>query len=161
MSLQSVKRGLAALVLLSMTGPVLAQTTVSEAWVRASVPHQQSTGAFMTITASGDSKLISVASPVAKTVQVHEMTMNGDVMGMREVKGVALPAGKPVTLDPNGLHVMLMGLNDQVKEGQQVPLTLTVQAADGTTESVAVRAQVRALTAQAPGEHDHMHMDHP
>jgi len=52
-------------------------------------------------------------------------------------------------------------LNDQVKEGQRVPLTLTVQAADGTTESVAVQAQVRALTAQAPGEHDHMHMDHP
>lgn len=161
MSLQSVKRGLAALVLLGITGPVLAQTTVSEAWVRASVPHQQSTGAFMTITASGDSKLVSVASPVAKTVQVHEMTMNGDVMGMREVKAVPLPAGKPVTLDPNGLHVMLMGLNDQVKEGQQVPLTLTVQAADGTTESVAVQAQVRALTAQAPGEHDLMHMDHP
>ncbi|HCP31528.1 MAG TPA: transporter [Pseudomonas sp.] len=161
MSLQSVKRGLAALVLLGITGPVLAQTPVSEAWVRASVPHQQSTGAFMTITASGDSKLVSVASPVAKTVQVHEMTMNGDVMGMREVKAVPLPAGKPVTLDPNGLHVMLMGLNDQVKEGQQVPLTLTVQAADGTTESVAVQAQVRALTAQAPGEHDHMHMDHP
>ncbi len=161
MSLQSVKRGLAALVLLGITGPVLAQTTVSEAWVRASVPHQQSTGAFMTITASSDSKLISVASPVAKTVQVHEMTMNGDVMGMREVKAVALPAGKPVTLDPNGLHVMLMGLNDQVKEGQQVPLTLTVETADGTAETVAVQAQVRALTAQAPGEHDHMHMDHP
>ncbi|MBI6924543.1 copper chaperone PCu(A)C [Pseudomonas putida] len=161
MSLQSVKRGLAALVLLGITGPVLAQTTVSEAWVRASVPHQQSTGAFMTITASSDSKLISVASPVAKTVQVHEMTMNGDVMGMREVKAVALPAGKPVTLDPNGLHVMLMGLNDQVKEGQQVPLTLTVETADGTAETVAVQAQVRALTAQAPGEHDHMHMKHP
>jgi len=161
MSLQSVKRGLAALILLGVTGPVLAQTTVSEAWVRASVPHQQSTGAFMTITASSDSKLVSVASPVAKTVQVHEMTMNGDVMGMREVKAVALPAGKPVTLDPNGLHVMLMGLNDQVKEGQQVPLTLTVETADGTTETVAVQAQVRALTAPAQGEHEHMHMSHP
>lgn len=161
MSLQSVKRGLAALILLALTGPVLAQTTVSEAWVRASVPHQQSTGAFMTITASSDSKLVSVASPVAKTVQVHEMTMNGDVMGMREVKAVALPAGKPVTLDPNGLHVMLMGLNDQVKEGQQVPLILTVEAPDGTAETVAVQAQVRALTAQPQGEHEHMHMSHP
>ncbi|MFG0865264.1 copper chaperone PCu(A)C [Pseudomonas sp. FYR_7] len=161
MSLQSVKRGLAALVLLGLTGPVMAQTIVSEAWVRASVPHQQSTGAFMTITASSDSKLVSVASPVAKTVQVHEMNMNGDVMGMREVKAVALPAGKPVTLDPNGLHVMLMGLNDQVKEGQQVPLTLTVETADGTAETVAVQAQVRALTAQAQGEHEHMHMSHP
>ncbi|MBF8726444.1 copper chaperone PCu(A)C [Pseudomonas putida] len=161
MSLQFVKRGLAALILLGLTGPVMAQTTVSEAWVRASVPHQQSTGAFMIITASSDSKLVGVASPVAKTVQVHEMTMNGDVMGMREVKAVALPAGKPVTLDPNGLHVMLMDLNDQVKEGQQVPLTLTVETADGTAETVDVQAQVRALTAQAQGEHEHTHMSHP
>lgn len=161
MSLQPVKRGLAALFLLSMAVPALAQTIVSEAWVRATVPHQQSTGAFMTITASRDSKLISVASPVAKTVQVHEMTMNGDVMGMREVKAVALPAGKPVTLDPNGLHVMLMGLTGQVKEGEQVPLTLTVETVEGATETIDVQAQVQGLTAQAQSGHDGMHMSHP
>ena len=120
MLMQPIKRGLAALALAGLALPALAQTTVSEAWVRASVPHQQSTGAFMTLTASSDSKLVSVASPVAKTVQVHEMTMNGDVMGMREVKAVELPAGKAVTLDPNGLHVMLMGLNGQVKEGETI-----------------------------------------
>ena len=100
MSMQPIKRTLAALALFGLALPALAQTTVSDAWVRASVPHQQSTGAFMTLTANSDSKLLSVASPVAKTVQVHEMTMNGDVMGMREVKAVELPAGKAVTLDP-------------------------------------------------------------
>ena len=114
MSMQPIKHGLAALVLMGLALPALAQTTVSDAWVRATVPHQQSTGAFMVLTASSDSKLVGVASPVAKTVQVHEMTMNGDVMGMREVKAVELPAGKAVTLDPNSLHVMLMGLNNQV-----------------------------------------------
>ena len=160
MSMQPVKHGLAALFLMSLGLPALAQTTVSDAWVRASVPHQQSTGAFMTLTADADSKLVSVASPVAKTVQVHEMTMNGDVMGMREVNAVELPAGKAVTLDPNGLHVMLMGLNGQVKEGEKVPLTLTVESAKGVKETVEVQAEVRPLTAEAGSGHDHMHMSH-
>lgn len=160
MSMQPIKRGLAALVLMGLALPAMAQTTVSDAWVRASVPHQQSTGAFMVLTASSDSKLVGVASPVAKTVQVHEMTMNGDVMGMREVKAVELPAGKAVTLDPNGLHVMLMGLHNQVKEGDKVPLTLTIEDAKGAKETLEVQAQVRALNADAGGGHDHMHMNH-
>ncbi|QCI11999.1 copper chaperone PCu(A)C [Pseudomonas putida] len=159
-SLQPIKRGLAAIALLGMALPALAQTTVSEAWVRATVAHQPSTGAFMTLTASSDSKLVSVASPVAKTVQVHEMTMNGDVMGMREVKAVELPAGKAVSLDPNGLHVMLTGLNQQVKEGDKVPLTLTIEDAKGGKETLDVQAEVRPLNAEAGAGHDHMHMNH-
>jgi len=160
MSMQPIKQGLAALALLGLALPALAQTTVSDAWVRATVPHQQSTGAFMTLTVSSDSKLVGVASPVAKTVQVHEMTMNGDVMGMREVKAVELPAGQAVTLDPNSLHVMLMGLNNQVKEGEKVPLTLTIEDAKGAKETLDVQAEVRALNAEAGGGHDHMHMKH-
>lgn len=160
MSMQPFKRGLAALVLMGLALPALAQTTVSDAWVRASVPHQQSTGAFMTLTASSDSKLVGVASQVAKTVQVHEMTMNGDVMGMREVKTVELPAGKAVTLDPNGLHVMLMELSNQLKEGDKVPLSLTIEDAKGARETVDVQAEVRALTAEAGSGHEHMHMNH-
>ncbi|HKS11525.1 MAG TPA: copper chaperone PCu(A)C [Pseudomonas sp.] len=156
-SIPVFKRGLAALALCALALPVLADTTVSDAWVRASVPHQQATGAFMTLTASDDSKLLSVASPVAKTVQVHEMTMNGDVMGMREVTSVALPAGKAVSLDPSGLHVMLMGLVDQVKEGQQVPLTLTIEDSKGQRQTLQVQAPVRPLTAGAGHEHMHQH----
>ncbi|TLP64782.1 MULTISPECIES: copper chaperone PCu(A)C [Pseudomonas] len=157
MSMQPIKRALAAVALLGLALPAFAETRVSDAWVRASVPHQQSTGAFMTLTASTDSKLVGVASSVAKTVQVHEMTMNGDVMGMREVKAVDLPAGKPVKLDPNGYHVMLMGLNQQVKEGEQVPLSLTIEDANGTQETVQVQAGVRALNAEAGQDHAHMH----
>jgi Uncharacterized protein conserved in bacteria len=159
-SLQPFKRGLAAIALLGLALPALAETTVSDAWARASVPHQQSTGAFMTLTASSDSKLVGVESPVAKTVQVHEMTMNGDVMGMREVKAVELPAGKAVTLDPNGLHVMLMGLKQQVKEGEQVPLTLFIEDTKGGKQTLQVQAPVRPLNAEAGGGHDHMHMNH-
>ncbi|MBA1201001.1 copper chaperone PCu(A)C [Pseudomonas capeferrum] len=153
-----LKRGLAMLALLGMAVPALAETTVSDAWVRASVPHQQATGAFMILTASNDSKLVGVDSPIAKTVQIHEMTMNGDVMGMKQVSAVELPAGKPVALDPNGYHVMLMGLVRQVKEGEQVPLTLTLEDAKGERQTLEVQAPVRPLTAGA--DHDHSHMMH-
>ena len=156
LSTRPLKRCLAVLALSGLALPALADTTVSDAWVRASVPHQQATGAFMTLTASDDSKLLGVSSPVAKTVQVHEMTMNGEVMGMRQVPSVALPAGKAVSLDPSGLHVMLMGLVEQVKEGQQVPLTLTVEDSQGQRQTLQVQAPVRALTA-GTGHDMHQH----
>lgn len=157
-SLQPIKRGLAALALMGMALPALAETSVSDAWVRATVPQQHATGAFMVLTATTDSKLVGVASPVAKDVQVHEMTMNGDVMGMRQVKSIELPAGKAVSLDPNGYHVMLMGLHEQVKEGTQVPLTLTIEDAKGAKQTLRVQAPVRGLTADgSTGGHEHAH----
>lgn len=157
-SLQPIKRGLAALALMGMALPALAETSVSDAWVRATVPQQHATGAFMVLTATTDSKLVGVASPVAKDVQVHEMTMNGDIMGMRQVKSIELPAGKAVSLDPNGYHVMLMGLHEQVKEGTQVPLTLTIEDANGAKQTLQVQAPVRGLTADGnTGGHEHAH----
>lgn len=156
-SMQPLKRGLAVLALFGLSASAFAETTVSDAWVRASVPQQQATGAFMILTASSDSKLVGVGSPVAKTVQIHQMTMNGDVMGMKQVTAVELPAGKPVALDPNGYHVMLMGLVKQVKEGEQIPLTLTVENAKGETQTLEVQAPVRPLTADAEPDHSHMH----
>ncbi|MNJ45296.1 hypothetical protein D3C77_403840 [compost metagenome] len=152
-----VKRTLAALALIGLALPAMAETTVTEAWVRATVAHQQSTGAFMTLTASSNSKLLSVQSPVAEIVQVHQMTMDNDVMGMKQVESVDLPAGKAVSLDPNGYHVMLMKLKQQVKEGEQVPLTLVIEDDKGQKQTVEIKAPVRALNAEAMQGHEHMH----
>ncbi|MFQ6572083.1 copper chaperone PCu(A)C [Pseudomonas sp. UM16] len=152
-----VKRTLAALALIGLALPAMAETTVTDAWVRATVAHQQSTGAFMTLTASSNSKLLSVQSPVAEIVQVHQMTMDNDVMGMKQVESVDLPAGKAVSLDPNGYHVMLMKLKQQVKEGEQVPLTLVIEDDKGQKQTVEIKAPVRALNAEAMQGHEHMH----
>jgi len=128
-----------------MAWQVSAQTQVNDAWVRASVAGQQSTGAFMTLQADSDSKLLSVQSPVANTVQIHQSSMKDDVMSMRQVDSVALPAGKPVSFDPHGYHVMLIDLTAQVKEGDKVPLTLIVENAKGEKETIQVQAEARAL----------------
>ena len=142
---QRVRQVVLGLSLLGLACQVSAQTQVGDAWVRATVAGQQATGAFMTITAGSDSKLLSAQSPVAKTVQIHQSTMKNDVMSMQPVEFVALPAGKAVTLDPHNYHIMLIDLVEQVKEGDKVPLTLTVENATGAKESIKVEATARAL----------------
>ena len=156
-AVQHLKRFTLGLTLLGLAAHASAQVQVTDAWVRATVPGQPSSGAFMTVTADSDSKLLSVASPVAKDVQIHEMTMKNDVMSMGPVKSVDLPAGKAVSFDPNGYHVMLMGLTAQLKEGESVPLTLTVENAKGEKETVEVKAEVRALTHMEGHDHSKMH----
>ncbi|MBK5511623.1 copper chaperone PCu(A)C [Pseudomonas sp. TH08] len=157
--LNNIKRAALALSLMGLAFQASAQTKVDDAWVRATVPTQTASGAFMTVTADSDSdsKLLSVATPVAKDVQIHEMTMKNDVMSMGPVKFVELPAGKAVKLDPNGYHVMLMGLTAQLKEGESVPLTLTVENAKGEKETLEVKAPVRALTNMEGHDHSKMH----
>ena len=149
-----VQTAVLGLFLLGTALQVSAQTQVEDAWVRATVAGQQATGAFMTVTASSDSKLLSVQTPVAKIVQIHESTMKNDVMSMQPVDFVALPAGKAVTLDPHSYHVMLIDLVGQVKEGDKVLLTLTVENANGEKESIKVEAEARALNTS---DHSKMH----
>ena len=129
--------------------PVMAQVTVKDPWVRATVSQQKATGAFMQITSAQDAQLVSASSPVAGVVEVHEMTMEKDVMKMRAVKALDLPAGKSVELKPGGYHVMLMDLKQQMKEGDTVPVMLVVEGKDKKRTTVEVKAAVKALTTQA------------
>jgi copper(I)-binding protein len=101
-----------------------AEVIVKDAWVRATAPGQKVAAAYMQLTSSTDVKLIELHSTIASTVAVHEMTMTGDVMKMRQLKSLDLPAGKLVELRPGGYHIMLMDLSQQVKEGDQVALSL-------------------------------------
>jgi copper(I)-binding protein len=121
-----------------------AQVRVEAPWVRTTVPEQKSTGAFMAITAAKGGKLVAASSPVATSVEVHEMKMEGDVMRMRAVESIALPAGERVELKSGGYHMMLIGLKQPVKAGDAVPLTLVVEDAAGKRENVDVRAVAKA-----------------
>lgn len=122
-----------------------AETKVTDAWVRGTVPAQKTTGAFLTITSSEDAKLVGVASPIADMVELHLTSNKGGVMHMGHVEGIELPAGKAVKLEPGGHHVMLMGLRAPVKAGASVPLTLTLEDRKGRRSTVEVAASVRPL----------------
>ncbi len=138
-----------------------AQVTVSEPWVRATVPQQKATGAFMKLQSTQDAKLISAKSPAAGIVEVHEMAMEGGVMKMRAVDVLALPMGKAVELKPGGYHVMLMDLKSQVKDGDAVPLTLTFETKDGKRQTLEVKAPARNMNAPAQAPHGgHSGMKH-
>jgi copper(I)-binding protein len=127
-----------------------AQTTVQDAWVRGTVAQQKATGAFMQITSAQGGKLVAVATPVAGVAEIHEMKMEGSVMKMAAVSALELPAGKAVWLKPGGYHLMLMELKQALKEGDSVPLTLTVQGMDGKKELVELKLPVKALGMAAP-----------
>jgi periplasmic copper chaperone A len=75
------------------------------------------------------------------------MKLEGDVMRMGAVEGIALPAGQPVELKPGGYHIMLMHLNAPLKAGTNIPLTLTLKNASGA--QVQVQASV-PVSAQPP-----------
>lgn len=139
-------------VLLGASGAALAQVTVTDLWVRGTVAGQRATGAFMTLTAAGDAALVGAASPVAKVVEIHEMAMEGNVMKMRAIPRLPLPAGKAVVLKPGGYHVMLMALQQPLKEGETVNITLTFEGRDGRRTSTEVAAKVRPL-AESPHKH--------
>lgn len=151
-----------ALLLTAALAQAQAQVVVANAWVRATVPQQKSTGAFLQIKSPTDVKLISVSTPSAGVAEVHEMAMDGDVMRMRPVASLAVPAGKLVELKPGGYHVMLMDLKGPLKTGDAVVLTLVFEGADKSRSTVSVQAPARTgpvADANDPhaGHGDHKH----
>ncbi|MDP2018384.1 copper chaperone PCu(A)C [Hydrogenophaga sp.] len=154
--------------LLALTASAWAQAPanvdVKDAWLRATVAQQKSTGAFMQLTAKADTRLVEVKSPIAGVVELHEMAMDKDVMKMRAVKaGLALPAGKQVELKPGGYHVMMMDLKGPVKAGDVVPVTLVFEGKDGQRETLVVNATARPLgnaAAAAPAAAGDDHSQH-
>ena len=148
-----IRTAAAALALTSFAA--FAQTTVTDPWVRSTVAPQKATGLYAQITSAQGGRLVSVTSPMAGVVEIHEMKMDGDVMRMRAVPDLALPAGKAVALKPGGFHVMLMDLKQPLKAGDSVPVTLVVEGADKKRETIDIKAAVRAA-APAPA-HEHKH----
>lgn len=135
----------------------LAQVSVDQAWVRATVPAQKTSGAFMQLNAAAPMRLVGIETAVAGRAELHEMAMQGDVMRMRQVASIELPAGKVVQLAPGGHHVMLFDLKRQLKQGEPVVLTLVLEDANGRRQRQEVTASVAALGARvaATGHEGH------
>ena len=148
--------GAALLASASASASAQAQVVVKDAWVRATVPQQKATGAFMQLTAGQDTRLVSVSSAAVPVVELHEMSMQDHVMKMRQLPALDLPAGRAVELKPGSYHLMLLELKQPMKVGDSVPLTLVFEDKAGKRQSVEVKAEVRALGAGAkPAEHQH------
>ncbi len=119
---------------------------IEHAYTRATVPGQQVAGGFMKIENKGAAdQLVSASSPVAGEVQLHEMTMDGNVMKMRQVKEISVPARGEVELKPGGLHLMFMNIKAPLTAGETVPVKLKF----AKTGEVEVKMPVNAMGAGA------------
>jgi copper(I)-binding protein len=125
---------------------------IGHPWARATPPTAPAGGGYLTITNKGttEDRLVSIKSPAAGAVQVHEMRMEGNIMRMREVEGgLAIPPGATVALAPGGLHLMMMGLKEPLKQDESVPVTLVFEKAG----SIDVELAVIAMGATPSHEH--------
>ena len=93
-------------------------------------------------------RLVAAATPFARNVELHTHIREGEVMRMRPVRDIPLPAGQTVRLRPGGLHLMLIGLTEPLQQGRAVPLTLRFAEAGEVTVQ---------LDIQAAGARGHSH----
>lgn len=141
---------------------------IDHPWARATVPGQQAGGAFLKLQNSGSTpdKLISVSTDIAKSAELHSMALEANVMRMRQINALDIPAGQTIELKPGSLHIMLTGLNAPLKVGDSVPLKLKFEKAGEVTVQVKVEALgTQGASAAAPGQmpagdaamHQHQH----
>jgi copper(I)-binding protein len=145
-----------AAVGMALCGSAMAQNAsvgsikVENAYTRATAPGQHVAGGFLKIENKGAAdQLVSASSPVAGEVQLHEMAMDGNVMKMRQVKDIPVPANGSVELKPGGLHLMFMNIKAPLAAGETVPVKLKFAKAG----EVEVKMPVNPTAATAPMKH--------
>lgn len=141
-------KNLLASLLLVLSSFAFAQgqpaVAVEGAWARSTVPGQDASGAYMTLTAREPLTLLGASTPAAGIVEIHEMKMVGDVMKMSAVESLALVPGKPVKLAPGGYHLMMMDLKQPLRVGTQIAVTLRLRDAQGAEKQLSVPVPVAA-----------------
>jgi len=119
---------------------------IAHPWARATAQGQTVGGAYLEIDNRGKTpdRLLGVQSGVADAAQMHRMQMEGNVMRMREVPAIEIPAGGKVALTPGGLHIMLVGLKAPLATGRSFPLVLRFEKAGEVKVEVKVESAVPA-----------------
>ena len=108
-----MKRVLIASLLLSSMAQ--ADIEISDQRVRLVPPGQKMTGAFMNIKNTGaDLKVVSAESSISEVVELHTHIKDGEVMRMRKIPAIELPANETTVLQPGSLHVMFINLKQNL-----------------------------------------------
>ncbi len=136
---------------------------IDHPWSRATVQGMANGVGYFEMHNQGDQadRLVSVSSPVAKRAELHVHEKDGDVMRMRQVDDIEIPAGDKVMLEPGGLHVMLMKLKKPLEQDSTFPLTLEFEHSGSVEIEVHVDAMGKARSHDHHDHHDHDdHGDH-
>lgn len=151
-----MKKILFASALLFASHITLADVNVESAYVRAVPPGQMNSAAFMQLKNQGpdDISLVAAKSQVAKNVELHTHTQDNGVMRMRQISEINLPAGEAITLQPGGMHVMLIGLTQNLSVGENISLSL--EFSDGSNQALEIPVQA-ILPMKKAGNMMHEH----
>jgi len=145
------------LAMTAMTAAYADEVKVKDAWSRATAPGQDSAMVQAVITSKKAAKLVGVACKDANTSEIHSMVMEGEMMKMRQVDSIDLPAGKAVDLGEAGYHLMLMGLKKPLMAGKKTHCEMIVRGADGKDTKVQLSAKIKPMAESAHHEHAHHH----
>ncbi len=112
-------------------GVTAGELKIGHPWARPTVQGQPTGGGFLKIENTGKTadRLLSATSDRGERTELHTMSMEGDVMRMRQVDGIDIAPGATVELKPGAFHLMFMGLKAPLKEGDKFPVTLKFQKA--------------------------------
>lgn len=162
MKLPTLRQGLLAAALLLNSAAWAQPGTVQalDAWARPTVAGQPVGGAYLRLQNTGGAadRLLGASTSVAERVELHSMQMSGDVMRMRQVDAIELPAGATVDLAPGGLHLMLMGLKAPLRAGERLPLVLRFEKSGEVKTELVVGNRGTGAAASMPAHgHDHKH----
>ena len=137
-------------IALLLASAAAAQVRVEAVWARPTIAGQSVGGGYLSMHSTRADRLLGASTPAAGRVEMHTMAMAGDVMQMRQLDAIDLPAGQKVELKPGGLHLMLLDLKRPLVAGSKLPLTLRFEKAGDVKVDVAV-------TPKAPAAHEHKH----
>lgn len=113
-------------LLVALTSYANANIQADHAYARATAPTATTSAVFVSLSNNGEQavSLLSASTPRAGKVELHDMIMEGDVMKMRQIEKITIPAHGQTILQPGSLHVMLFDLDSALKEGEQLEVTL-------------------------------------
>lgn len=139
----------------------LGDITIKAPWSRATVEGMANGVSYFELHNHGDKadRLVDVASPVSGKAELHTHEKDGDVMRMRQVPHIEVPAQGHAVLEPGGYHVMLMKLHKPLEQDSSFPLTLTFEQAGEVTVDVHVERMMKSRADHNHDDHNHDH-DH-
>lgn len=131
--------------------------TIQDPWARATVGAGAGAAFLAVMNESGtDDRLVGASADVSRSTELHTHVRDGEVMRMRQVDAIDVPAGQTTMLEPGGLHVMFLGLKAPLKSGETFPLTLSFAEAGEVTVEVQVK-DMATMSPTSTGDHGSGH----
>jgi periplasmic copper chaperone A len=140
-------------IVLSMSTAAAQGVKAVNAWARATAPGQTNASVYLDLTSDSNAAVVGVGSAAAGHAELHSMTMSDGVMRMRPLARIDLPAGKAVNLSQNGVHVMLVDLKKPLKQGDKLPLVLSIQSSGMSLTTLNIEAEVRGMDGSPSHQH--------